>query len=105
MNDTTASSFPQTRQDLSNLKNTALDAAKDIGSTASVHAKKVQSNLQDLAANAQKEGGEQLGQVKTSLANLGDSARDYISTRPLAAIGVALAVGFIFGSFRSSKNS
>ncbi len=105
MNESIESSFPQTRQELSNLKNTALDAAKDIGSTASVHAKKVQSNLQDLASNVQKEGGDQLSQVRESLAELGGSARDYIAARPLAAVGIALAVGFIFGSFRTSKSS
>ena len=103
MNETIESSFPQTRQELSNLKSTAVDAAKDIGSTASVHAKKVQGHLQDIAATAQQEGGEQIDQVKSSLAEVANSARDYIAARPLASLGIALAVGFIFGKFRSSR--
>ncbi len=60
MNETIEAAFPQTRQELSNLKHTAIDAAKDLGSTASVHAQKVQGNLKNLASNAQKEGGEQI---------------------------------------------
>jgi len=105
MNETLESAFPQTRQELSNLKNTAVDAAKDIGSTASVHAKKVQGNLENLATNAQKETGEQLNQVTSSLSDLGDQARDYIAARPLAAIGAALVLGYLFGRFRSSRSS
>jgi ElaB/YqjD/DUF883 family membrane-anchored ribosome-binding protein len=103
MNETIESTFPQTRQELSNLKGTAIDAAKDIGSTASVHAKKVQGNLQNLASSAQKEGGEQLDQAKANLADFGNVARDYIAARPLASIGVALAVGFLVGKMRSSR--
>ena len=101
MNESIDTSFPQTRQELSKLKSTAVDAAKDLGSTASVHARKVQGNLENLAAHAQREGSEQLSQVKTSLADLGRDARDYVAARPLAAIGAAFAIGFLFGRTRS----
>jgi len=104
MNEPSESSFPQTRQELSNLKSTAIDAAKDIGSTASVHARKVQGSLENLAANAQREGGKQLSQVKTSLADLGLQARNYVAARPLAAIGIALAFGFLLGRSRSDRS-
>jgi len=103
MNETIESSFPQTRQELSNLKSTAVDAAKDIGSTASVHAKKVQGSLESLASNAQRETGDQLNQVKGSLGDLANEARDYITDRPWTVIGIALAVGFIVGRFRSGR--
>jgi ElaB/YqjD/DUF883 family membrane-anchored ribosome-binding protein len=103
MNETIASSFPQTRQELTNLKHTAVDAAKDIGSTASVHSRKVQGNLENLAANAQREGGEQLSQVKTSLADVGQQVREFLAARPLAAIGTALVVGFLLGLSRSHR--
>ena len=101
MNETT-SAFPQTRQELSNLKNTAVDAAKDIGSTAAVHAKKVQGNLENIATNAQSEGREQLDQVKTNLADVGVQVRAYIAERPLAAVGVALFLGYLVGRSRRS---
>jgi ElaB/YqjD/DUF883 family membrane-anchored ribosome-binding protein len=101
----TTTPFPQTRQDISNLKSTAVDAAKDIGSTAAVHADKVKSNLKNIAESAQIEGSEQLDQAKNALNNLGNAARDYVSARPLAALGIAAAVGFLFAKITSSRNS
>jgi ElaB/YqjD/DUF883 family membrane-anchored ribosome-binding protein len=104
MNESTTA-FPQTRQELSNLKNTAVDAAKDLGSTASVHAQKVQGNLKDIAANAKEEGSAQLDQAKTTLFDLSMVARDYVGARPLACVGVAFAVGFLVGKLRSGRVS
>ena len=92
-----AESFPQTRQDLSNLKKTAVDAARDIGSTASVHAKTAQSHLQDLASHAQKEGGQQLDQVKVTLSDLVEKLRAYVASRPFTSMGAALVVGLLMG--------
>ena len=102
MNETTAP-FPQTRQDLSNLKNTAVEAAKDIGSTASVHANKAKDNLKSIAESAQIEGAEHIDQAKSALNDLGKAAGDYVAARPLASIGVALAVGFLFAKITSSR--
>jgi ElaB/YqjD/DUF883 family membrane-anchored ribosome-binding protein len=99
-NEIPESSFPQTRQDLSNLKRTAIDAAKDMGRTASVHARKAQSNLQDLASHAQEESGEHLDQVKGGLDDLGNQVRDYIAARPFASVGTALVLGFLVGTLR-----
>ena len=97
--------FPQTRQDLSNLKSTAVDAAKDIGSTASVHANKVKDNLKDIAASAQIESSEHLDQAKSALNDFNKAAGDYIAARPLASVGVALAIGFLFAKITSSRSS
>ena len=97
-NDNLSSSFPTTRQDVNNLKQTALDAAKDLGSTASVHADKAKSQLKDLANHARDEGSEQLNQVRGRLTDVIGSARDYAVNRPLTCIGVALAVGFLIGA-------
>ena len=103
INETLKSTFPQTRQDLSNLKTTAVDAAKDVGSTASAHAKKAQDHLKDLASHAQEESEQQLDQVKVRVTDLGTQIRDYVTARPLASIGTALAVGFLLGLFRSRR--
>jgi ElaB/YqjD/DUF883 family membrane-anchored ribosome-binding protein len=97
-------SFPRTRQDLSNLKKTAVDAAREIGDTATVHAKTAQNHLQELASHAQKEGGDQLDQVKGRVRDFGDKARDYIALRPLASIGIALATGFLLGIARRGRS-
>jgi ElaB/YqjD/DUF883 family membrane-anchored ribosome-binding protein len=104
MNETTTP-FPQTRQDLSNLKSTAVDAAKDIGSTAAVHADKVKGNLKSIAESAQIETGEHIDQAKSALNDLGKAAGDYVASRPLASIGIALAVGFLFAKITSSRSS
>jgi ElaB/YqjD/DUF883 family membrane-anchored ribosome-binding protein len=98
-------SFPQTRQDISNLKQTAVDAAKDIGSTATVHAKKAQSNLKELASHAKEESGDHLNQVKSGFADLADQFRDYVVERPLATVGTALAIGFVLGFLRRGSRS
>jgi len=105
MNDKTLrSTFPATQQDVSNLKQTATDAVNDLGSTASVHASKAKSQVKDLVSHFQEEGGEQLDQVKVKLLDVVNSARDYASERPLACIGVALAVGFLIGLSRRASS-
>lgn len=103
-NETLESSFPQTRQDLSNLKKTAVDAARDISSKASEHAKTAQGKLQDLASHAQQEGTEQLDQVKVRFSDLADRVRDYAAARPFASIGIALAIGFLVGVSRRGRS-
>jgi ElaB/YqjD/DUF883 family membrane-anchored ribosome-binding protein len=103
-NDSTSSSFPSTRQDISNLKQTATDAVNDLGSTAAVHVSKAKGQLKELAGHAQEEGSDQLDQVKGRFTDVLESAKAYASEKPLACIGIALGVGFLLGlSRRSSK--
>lgn len=99
-NETPRSAFPATQQDVSNLKQTATDAVNDLGNTASVHAHKAKGQVRDLVGHLQDEGGEQLDQAKGRLGDVVNSARDYAAERPLACIGIALAVGFLFGLSR-----
>lgn len=99
-NDNPSTSFPETRKDVSNLKNTAVDAAKDLASTASTHVNKARGQVEDLAAHAQNEARDQFGQFKGQATDLLDAARDYVLARPLTCLGTALAVGFLFGLTR-----
>jgi ElaB/YqjD/DUF883 family membrane-anchored ribosome-binding protein len=99
-NNIDGSPFPTSRQDVSNLKKTAIDAARDLSSTASVHAEKAKGQLKELAVHAQEEGGAHLNDVKGKLADVANSAREYVLARPLACVGVALAVGFLIGVTR-----
>jgi ElaB/YqjD/DUF883 family membrane-anchored ribosome-binding protein len=115
-NDQLSSSFPETRRDVSKLKDTAVDAAKDLASTASTHVNKARGQVQDLAAHAHDEAYDQVGQLKsraTDLANtardkagdFADTARDYVLARPLTCLGIALGVGILFGlSRRGSRD-
>ncbi len=103
-NDTLSSAFPATRQDVSRLKQTATDAVNDLSSTAAVHASRAKGQLRDLAGHVQEEGGEQLDQVRGKFSDLVSTARDFAVERPLACIGVALAVGFLFGFSRRFRS-
>jgi ElaB/YqjD/DUF883 family membrane-anchored ribosome-binding protein len=90
-------SFPASRRDIDNLRQTASDAAADLSSTASVHVSKARGQLSDLAGHAQEEGTAHLNQVRDSLADVVESAREYATARPLATIGIAVGVGFLLG--------
>jgi ElaB/YqjD/DUF883 family membrane-anchored ribosome-binding protein len=110
-NDKFTPSFPSTRQDLSDLKTTAVvaanelrgaaaGAARELRETATVHAQKAHGQLNDLASHAQKESYDELNQAKVKLASLAESVRDYVAARPLASLGTALAIGFLIGFSR-----
>lgn len=103
-NETISSSFPASQQDVNNLKQTATDAAKDLSTTASGHVAKAGRQLKDLAGHAQEETAQNLDQVKVSLANVLESARDYAAERPFACIGAALALGLFIGFTRRRSN-
>ena len=96
-NDSRISSFPATRQDVAQLKQTAIDAASDLTSTASAHATKARGQLRDLAGHVQEEGTDQLERFKRQVGDLAGIARNYVAGKPLVCLGVALAVGFVFG--------
>jgi ElaB/YqjD/DUF883 family membrane-anchored ribosome-binding protein len=103
LKDTASTHLGRAKDDVSNLKDTAVDAAQDLKSTASGHVQKAKQQLGDLATHAREEGGAQLEQVKGQFADVVSAAREYVSTRPLGSIGVALAVGFLFGLTRRSR--
>lgn len=98
-----SSSFPETRRDVGNLKTTAVEAAKDLASTATTHVNKAKGQVQDLANHAQSEAGDQLGQLRGQAGDLADAARDYVLARPLTCLGIALAAGFLVGVARRSR--
>ncbi|HEX4141372.1 MAG TPA: hypothetical protein VHY09_13570 [Candidatus Methylacidiphilales bacterium] len=100
LRDTAATHLDKAKGHVAELKTTAVEAAKDLSSTAAGHVEKAKGQLRDLATHAQSEGGEQLKQVRGQFEDLTESARAYISARPLAAVGVAVAVGFLFGLSR-----
>ncbi len=101
----TSNSFPQTRNDVNNLKETATEAAKDLASTATTHLNKARGQAQDLASHAKSEAYDQVGDLQGKVGDLATAARDYVVARPLTCLGTALAIGFIFGlSRRGSRD-
>lgn len=91
--------FSETKNDLNDLRKTAVDAARDIGSTAAVHADKVKSQASDLVSHFQEEAPAQLSQVRASFEDVLKSGFEYVSARPasslLVALGVGVAIGFL----------
>jgi ElaB/YqjD/DUF883 family membrane-anchored ribosome-binding protein len=96
-NESRISSFPATRQDVAQLKQTAIDAASDLTSTAHAHANKAKGQLRDLAGHVQEEGTGQLEQLKNWVGDLGNITRNYVAAKPLRCVGIAFAVGVLFG--------
>jgi ElaB/YqjD/DUF883 family membrane-anchored ribosome-binding protein len=103
LRDTASQHLDKAKGHVSDLKSTAVDAAKDLKSTAAGHVEKAKGQVRDLATHAQEEGAEQLQQVRGKVDDVADSARAYISARPLASVGIALAVGFLFGLARRRR--
>jgi ElaB/YqjD/DUF883 family membrane-anchored ribosome-binding protein len=87
--------FPDTRQDIDNLKRTASDAAADISSAAAPHVGKAKGQLTELAGHARAEVGDRLGQVQGSFADVVDSAKGYVTAKPWVAVGIAVGVGVV----------
>jgi ElaB/YqjD/DUF883 family membrane-anchored ribosome-binding protein len=100
LRDTAATHLDKAKVHVADLKTTAVEAAKDLSSTAAGHVDKAKGQLRTLADHAQSEGTEQIKQVRSQLGDLTDSARTYIAARPFAAVGVAFAVGFLFAVAR-----
>ncbi|MCE0482905.1 MAG: hypothetical protein LV479_01550 [Methylacidiphilales bacterium] len=94
-------SFPATRQDINALKKTAVEATQDLVGTAGVHASKAKDQIKNLASHAQEEGRAEVDRARVRLADLGNTFCEFISERPLTAVGTALAIGFLFGVSRA----
>jgi ElaB/YqjD/DUF883 family membrane-anchored ribosome-binding protein len=105
MSNNISDSFPQTRNDVNNLKQTATDAAKDLASTATTHLNKARGQAQDLASHAQSEAYGQVGDLQGKLGDFAAAGREYVMARPLTCLGAALFVGFLFGLSRRGSRS
>jgi ElaB/YqjD/DUF883 family membrane-anchored ribosome-binding protein len=103
LRDTAATHLDKAKSQVGDLKTTAVDAANDLKSTAGGHVEKAKGQLRDLATHAKSEGAEHLNQVRGQFEDVADSARAYISARPLASVGVAVALGFLIGLTRRRR--
>lgn len=82
LRDTAAVHLDKAKGHVADLKTTAVEAAKDLKSTATGHVEKAKGQLRDLASHAQAEGAERLNQVCGQLDDVTDATRSYISARP-----------------------
>lgn len=100
-NENPTAPFQATKNDLTKLKDTAIEAAHDFGDRAAHHAEKAKNDFNSLAKDAQEEGKQEIDKAKVKLADIFSCTKNYVAERPLAVIGTALAFGFFLGSFRS----
>lgn len=100
---TASTHLEKAKTNVGDLTTTAIDAAKDLKSTAAGHVEKAKGQLRDLATHAQAEGADQLGEVRGKLEDVTAATRDYIAARPLAAVGIAVAAGFLLGLTRRRR--
>jgi len=63
----------------------------------------VKDDVSDFAANASDKAGEHLGRAQDMAVDAYDEAYRVARRNPLAAIGIALGVGFLFGALTSAR--
>lgn len=97
--------FQATKNDLSKIKNTAVEAAQDLGERAAVHAEKAKNEFGNLAKDAQEEGKKELENAKVKLTDIVSCAKNYVSERPLVVVGAALVIGFLMGNCRNRSSN
>ena len=97
--------FSETKNDINELKKTAVDASQDIGSTAAVHVEKAKGQASDFVRHFQEEAPAQLSQVKASFNDVLKSGFEYVSARPASSVVIALGVGLFIGFLSRSSCS
>jgi ElaB/YqjD/DUF883 family membrane-anchored ribosome-binding protein len=101
----TPKSFSETKSDLNDLKKTATDASRDLGSTAAVHAEKAKGQASDLVRHFQEEAPAQLSQVRASFEDVVKSSLEYVSARPATSMMVVLGLGLFIGFLSRTSSS
>jgi len=66
-------------------------------SQAAETAKSIGEEVSDFASDVSRRAGEQLGRAQDMAVDAFDEAHAAVRRNPLTAIGIALALGFLFG--------
>jgi ElaB/YqjD/DUF883 family membrane-anchored ribosome-binding protein len=77
----------------------AAAAARDAAATA----RSVKDDVGEFAANVSDKAGEHLGRAQDMAVDAYDEVYHYARRNPLAAIGIALGVGFLFGALTTAR--
>jgi ElaB/YqjD/DUF883 family membrane-anchored ribosome-binding protein len=89
------------KNDISSLADQITDALNGLAGTAQKQArrgyKQARSNVDSVVSDLGKHGNAALEQAQDAAATLGDSLEDAVQQRPLAAVGLALGLGFLIG--------
>jgi ElaB/YqjD/DUF883 family membrane-anchored ribosome-binding protein len=95
--------FSETKNDINELKKTAVDASRDIGKTAAVHVEKAKDQASDFVRHFQEEAPAQLSQVRSSFNEVLKSGFEYVSARPATSLLAVLSVGLVIGFLSRSR--
>jgi ElaB/YqjD/DUF883 family membrane-anchored ribosome-binding protein len=89
------------KNDLSSLADQLSEAIGSLSGEARKQArrtyKQARANVDTLMADAGKHGGEALDAAQDYAASLEETLEDAITQRPLAAVGLAIGLGFLIG--------
>jgi hypothetical protein len=64
---------------------------------------RLETNDEKIATHARENASAELAKLKRAGANVSDEIVGYVKKQPLAAIGIAVAAGFVLGGFFASK--
>jgi ElaB/YqjD/DUF883 family membrane-anchored ribosome-binding protein len=89
------------KNDISKLAGQFTDALNELAGSAQKQArhgyKQARSNVDTVVSDITKHGNAALESAQDAAATLGDSLEDAVQQRPLAAVGLALGLGFLIG--------
>ena len=89
------------KHDISNLADQITDALNALAGSAQKQARRgykhARSNVDAVVSDLSKDSSAAIEQAQDAAATLGDTLEDAVQQRPLAAIGLALGLGFLIG--------
>ena len=89
------------KKDISQLSERLADTLNSVSGEAAKHARRgyrqARANVDSAIADLGKRGSEALDAAQDAAATLEDTLEDAIQQRPLAAVGLALGLGFLIG--------
>lgn len=89
------------KNDISSLADQVADALNALAGSAQTQArrgyKQARTNVDTVVSDLGRQGKAALGSAQDAATTLGDSLEDAVQQRPLAAMGLALGLGFLIG--------
>jgi ElaB/YqjD/DUF883 family membrane-anchored ribosome-binding protein len=89
------------KNDILTLADQITDALNSLAGTAQDQArrgyKRARSNVDSVVSDLGRQGGEAFESAQDAASTLTDSLEDAVQHRPLAAVGLALGLGFLIG--------
>lgn len=89
------------KNDIANLSQQIAEAVNSLAALAQKQAKRglknARANVDSMVSDASERAGAVVGAAQDAAASIGDTLEDAIQERPIAAVGIALGLGFLIG--------